>query len=168
MTAPRLAHAERVAALLGGWAAALRLGERERVLWTAAGWLHDALRDAPPEELRSELGAAYADWPDGALHGPAAAERLTDAPAELRQGIRHHTLGAPALGRLGRALYVADFVEPGRDFSPEWTARLRDRLPGELEAVTREVVAARMAHLRAAGKPVHPATQAFADSLAAG
>jgi HD superfamily phosphohydrolase YqeK len=168
MTAERRAHAGRVAELLDGWAAALALPDEERSLWRAAGWLHDALRDAPPADLRRELGPGYDDWPDGALHGPAAAGLLEGAPAELVEAVRHHTLGSRGLGRLGRALYVADYVEPGRDFAPSRTAALRKRMPGELDAVVREVAAGRIEHLRRAGRRPHRVTEDFSRSLEQG
>lgn len=167
MTAARREHAGRVAGLLGDWASELELADSDRELWIAAGWLHDALRDAPAEELRRELGPAFDAWPGSALHGPAAAERLAGEAPPLRQAIRHHTLGGPGLEPLGRALYAADYLEPGRSFAPELRARLRERMPHELDAVTREVVRARVEHLRKAGKVPHPLTEDFLRSLEA-
>jgi HD superfamily phosphohydrolase YqeK len=168
MSPGRREHARGVADLLGHWAAELRLTGDEREAWRAAGWLHDSLRDAPPAELRGELGPAYDGWPDGALHGPAAAGRLEGEAPELLDAIRHHTLGRSGMGRLGRALYTADFLEPGRRFAPELRQRLRARMPHDLDGVTREVVAAKLAHLRAEGKPLHPATAAFLRELDGG
>jgi len=168
MSPARREHAGRVADLLDLWAAGLKLPAEERERWRAAGWLHDALRDAPPEELRRELEPDYADWPDGALHGPAAARRLEGEAPELLEAIRHHTLGSPGLDRLGRALYAADFLEPGRRFAPQLRERLRARMPRDLDEVTREVVAAKLAHLRAEGKAQQPATAGFLRDLDGG
>lgn len=158
----RLAHVARVAALMGEWADALRLPANEAQRWRAAGWLHDALRESPPEELRPLVPPEFRGLPPKLLHGPAAAERLADdADPELRDAIRYHTLGSPRLGRLGRALYLADFLEPGRTYRPEWTAALRARMPHEMDAVLREVVEARVEHVRASGSTLHPETVAF-------
>ena len=130
----RRAHIGRVAALMGEWAAALGLPEEERTRWLAAGWLHDALREAPPEELRPLVPEEFRGLPGKLLHGPAAAERLAgEADPELLDAIRYHTLGSARFGRLGRALYLADFLEPGRRFEPEWTASMRARMPAENE-----------------------------------
>ena len=75
--------------------------------------------------------------------------------------MRCHTVGSPAFGALGRALYLADFLEPGRNFSPEWTESLRRRMPAEMDAVLREVVEARIGHVVKSGATVHPETKAF-------
>lgn len=144
----RRVHMARVAALMGEWAEALGLGEEDRLRWRAAGWLHDALRDAPPEELRAELPEGDRLLPDPLLHGPAAAHRLRgQLDAELLEAIRHHTTGHPELGALGRALHLADFLEPGRTFEEEWRAGLRTRMPHAMDQVLEEVVAARLTHL---------------------
>jgi len=47
----RRAHMARVAALLEAWARDLGLGNRDILRWRAAGYLHDALRDASPRRL---------------------------------------------------------------------------------------------------------------------
>jgi HD superfamily phosphohydrolase YqeK len=164
----RREHMRRVAELLGAWAAALRLPADEADRWVAAGWLHDALRDGDVEELRATVPPAFRELHPNLLHGPAAAERLAGhADDELRDAVRYHTLGSPAFGDLGRALYLADFMEPGRTFAPEWTAALRARMPHDRDAVLREVVAARVAHVEESGA-VHPETRAFQRAVLGG
>ncbi len=146
----RRAHIERVAALLAQWAASAGLSAEERTRWTSVGYLHDALRDADPEKLRRAVPPGLVDLPAGILHGPAAAERLREDgvdDADLLRAVAFHTLGHPEFGRLGRALYVADFVEPGRDFHNAWRAKLRERVPAGLDGVALEVAGARIAHL---------------------
>ena len=49
----RRAHIERVTTLLERWASELRVSDAEARDWRDAGLLHDALRDAPEEKLRS-------------------------------------------------------------------------------------------------------------------
>ena len=48
----RLEHIRRVAALLDQWGAAMSLPAAEHARWLRAGWLHDAIKDAPTEELK--------------------------------------------------------------------------------------------------------------------
>jgi HD superfamily phosphohydrolase YqeK len=158
----RRGHMQRVAELLGEWAGAMGLEEVDRLRWQAAGWLHDALRDAPPEDLRSGLGDRAGGLPDPLLHGPAAAARLDeDIDGEMALAIRHHTTGHPDLGPLGRGLYIADFLEPGREWSAGWRAGLRARMPGDEPAVLREVLRARIAHQMELNRPLRPETTAF-------
>jgi HD superfamily phosphohydrolase YqeK len=162
----RRAHIGRVAALLGEWAQALGLSESERTRWVAAGWLHDVLREAHPDELRPLVPQAFRDLPGKLLHGPAAAERLAgEADPELLEAIRYHTLGSARFERLGRALYLADFLEPGRRYEPEWTAALRARMPHEFDDVLREVVEARVRHVTESGSTLHPETRALYEQV---
>ncbi len=164
----RVEHMRRVAALLDGWARASGREESERARWRAAGMLHDVLRDADPEDLLPDVPEELRDLPPKLVHGPAAASRLRAegvADEGLLEAVAFHTIGKPGLARLGRMLYVADFLEPGRSFEPEWRAELRSRMPGELDDVLRAVVAARIDHLEAQGSRVRPETVAFRRTL---
>jgi HD superfamily phosphohydrolase YqeK len=163
---PRRAHMGRVAALLGDWAEALGLAPEERLRWLAIGWLHDVLREEDPEKLREEVPAQLRDLPAPVLHGPAAAERLAgDLDDRALDAIRYHTIGHPRLDMVGRALYLADFLEPGRDFLPEWRAGLRARMPREMNAVLVEVLASRLRHLVEGFRPLRPETARFWSAL---
>jgi HD superfamily phosphohydrolase YqeK len=158
----RRAHMARVAGLMREWARAMGLPPDEVARWSAVGYLHDALRDADPDELRPVVPPAFRELPGKLLHGPAAAERLKGVvDDEALDAVRCHTLGCPRFGTLGRALYLADFLEPGRTFSPEWTESLRRRMPHEMDAVLREVVEARIGHVEENGGTLHPETKAF-------
>jgi 2-amino-4-hydroxy-6-hydroxymethyldihydropteridine diphosphokinase len=166
----RREHMARVADLLDAWAHALKLDEDERLRWRAAAHLHDALRDAPPATLAPLVGEELAGLPEALLHGPAAAERLREEGVEdeeLLAAVAFHTTGHPDFGRLGRALYAADFLEPGRAFLTERRAQLRARAPAGLDAIVREVARARIAHLVERGLPVDPRTEAFWNTLVA-
>jgi len=156
----------RVATLLESWAAELGLDETEMLRWAAVGWLHDALRDADPAELRRLVRAEERDLPGPILHGPAAAARLSGHVGHSTlQAIRYHTIGHPALDTMGRAVYLADFLDPGREFLLDWRAELRDRMPKELDGVLEEVVATRIRHLLDRRKPLRPETAAFWSAL---
>lgn len=162
-------HMTRVADLLGAWARALGQPEEERIRLAAVAYLHDALRNADPERLRPRVPPALAGLPGLLLHGPAAAERLrVDGvrDGELLEAVSYHTLGHPSFGALGRALYAADFLEPGRDLLNDWRAQLRARMPGEADAVVREVLGARITYLVGKGSTLRPETVAFWNALA--
>jgi HD superfamily phosphohydrolase YqeK len=165
----RRAHIARVAALLDDWAISLGVPSEERARWQAAAWLHDALRDAPSRDLRPLCPPVVRDLPGPLLHGPAAAEKLraegvTDSL--LLNAVAYHTVGCADFGDVGRALYLADFLEPGRGFEPLWRASLRARMPHRLEDVLREVAGARIAHLVEVGKMIRPETIAFWNQIA--
>lgn len=160
----RLAHIERVADLMESWARDLRLDEGERARWRAAAYLHDALREVDPDELRAELPERYESLPGPVLHGPAAAERLRREGVHdesLLRSVAYHTVGHPDLDRMGRGLYAADFLEPGRPFLNVWRAELRARMPDEVDEVTREILGARIRHLVDCGVRLLEPTVAF-------
>ena len=54
------------------------------------------------------------------LHGPVAAElarrELGVEDTEVLDAIREHTTGRPGMGPLSLVLYVADKIEPARDY----------------------------------------------------
>ena len=164
----RREHMSRVAALMEHWAHELRLGEAEALRGAAVGWLHDVLRDEDHGLLIHEVGPNERDLPGPMLHGPAAATRLAGkVDPRVIQAIRYHTIGHPSLDLLGRALYLADYLEPGREFLPEWTEALRRRMPAGLDEVLVEVLGQRIRRLIEVRKPLRPETSAFWSSLVA-
>lgn len=141
----RRGHIARVTALLAHWADVMHIGAAERAAWIDAGRLHDSLRDAPHDELRALTGNV-ADVPE-ILHGPAAAvklERDGETRRAVLEAIRHHTIGSGEWDRTGRALYMADFLEPGRTFSRRDRAFLADHVPHDFDGVFRQVLRARL------------------------
>lgn len=158
----RLAHITRVTALLDQWSAALGLSDAERAAWHDAGRWHDALRDAPVPELQRLAGDDR--LPERVLHGPAAAARLAE-DGEAREGLLHairwHTLGSPDWGRVGQALYMADFLEPGRPFAVQDRAFLASVVPSDFAGVFRQVVRLRIEWTVREGKSLFPETVAL-------
>lgn len=158
----RRAHVERVVALLDQWATRMELDSDARRAWADAGWWHDALRDADEPSLRALTGDLVR--PLGMLHGPAAALRL-EAHGETRgdviEAIRWHTVGSMNWTRTGRALYMADFLEPGRQFMQADRAFLADRVPEAFDAVFRQVVRLRIEWTIREGKSLAPETVAL-------
>ena len=167
----RLRHVERVAGLLDDWAVAGSLPPEERTRWIAAGYLHDAVKEKPAEELRALLSGEDRALPEPLLHGPAVAELMRRGgvdDGELLLALAQHTLGHPDLGRTGWALYAADFLEPGRDLANEWRAGLRARMPGEMTEVVKEILVARIVRLLENHNPVRWETMAFWNRMAEG
>jgi HD superfamily phosphohydrolase YqeK len=154
----RLAHIQRVTAMLDEWAVKLRLPAEEALAWHDAGRYHDGLRDAPEEMLR-ELAGDPPNYALEMLHGPAAAERLRrdgDRRAELLDAIRFHTIGSAEWARVGRALYMADYLDPGRKFSRADRAYLAAQAPHDFDATFRQVVRARLEWSLREGMRLYP------------
>lgn len=154
VTPARRAHIERVAALVAEWAAAQGVGPAERERWQRAAWWHDALRDAP---LASEMD-----------HGPRAADRL-EREGERDRGVldavRYHSIGYAAWDDAGKMLYLADYLEPGREHDVDERSALRGRVTREREAVLREVARRRIVRIVSSGWPLVPETVAFWNAL---
>lgn len=153
----RRAHIARVTGLLDRWADQLGLDADEAQAWHDVGVLHDALRDAPESTLRTLAGPL--DLPLDVLHGPAAASQLI-ADGEARTGVisavRWHTVGNADWDHTGRALYMADFLEPGRGFLRADRAFLADHLPHDFDGVFRQVVRMRLEWTLREGKALFP------------
>ena len=167
----RRAHMARVARLLERWARDLDMGMGQVARWRAAGYLHDTLREAPAERLETLLPRRLRGLPTKAYHGPAAAILLRRdgvRDRELLHAIRWHTLGSGKFGLLGKALCVADALEPGRAQRPEWREELRSRMPAEIDDVLIEILYNRIGYLLQARHPVHPRTLGLWNSLVNG
>lgn len=168
LTLERLHHVERVAALVYAWALEMGVPDSERNRWLRAVWLHDALRDAPEETLR-EL-APTTPGPASLLHGPASAA-LAKAHGEMDRGVldavRYHSIGLAEWDLVGRVLYCADYLEPGRPFDRHERADLARAFPGAVQQTLREVARRRLMHVVHSGWPVLEPTCRFWNSLAA-
>lgn len=158
----RRGHIIRVTTLLAEWALVMRIPEKERVAWHDVGRFHDALKDAPDDELRALVGDV--SYEPQMIHGPAAAARL-ERDGETRQSVldavRYHTVGYLDWDRTGRALYMADFLDPGRKFSQRDRAFLATQVPHDFDGVFRQVVRARLEWSLHEGYSLFPETVAL-------
>lgn len=129
-----------------------------------AALLHDATREVSPEELL-ESARGYGLEPDDftkerpmLLHGPVAAEvarrELGVKDPEVLEAVRVHTTGAPGVGPLTLAVYVADKIEPGRDYPS--VGKLRELAREDLREAAKAILRATEAHNENRGRPTHP------------
>ena len=152
----RRAHFRRVARLVAHWADEMDTSPRERTRWLKAVWLHDALRDAR--------------LPRGTTHGAAAADRAAregETDHGVLDAVRYHSLGYAGWDDVGRMLYLADYLEPGRKGRRKERARLARRVPRDRDGVLREIVAQQMQSWLRTGRAIDPLTLEFWNSLAA-
>lgn len=142
---------------------ALRHGLPQRETRLAA-LLHDLAREYSPGELL-EAARSYGIEPDDfamnrpmLLHGPVAAEVARDdlgvEDPQVLQAVRVHTTGAPEIGRVAVAVYVADKIEPGRDYPS--VERMRELSRKDLYKGAASILRATHAHNENEGKPTHP------------
>jgi HD superfamily phosphohydrolase YqeK len=162
----RRAHIARVNALALSWADAMRIDRDEREAWSDATRWHDALRDAGEADLRAIV--PQLEWPASLLHGPAAAARLAEdgeRRSAVLEAIFWHTVGNARWDRIGRALYMADFLEPGRQFDRETRATLASAVPGDFEGTFRNVVRMRLGEKVTSGETLRPESAALWESV---
>ena len=159
----RYGHTIRVADTAVDLARAHGLDE-DRVRLSAL--VHDAARETGPEEF---LRLAY-EWnlPVGEperqspklLHGPVAAElarrELGVEDGEVLEAVRAHTTGKPSMGPLALALYVADKIEPARDYPS--VHKIRALASKDLYEAAAESLRRAIGHNEGRGKPIHPAS----------
>jgi len=164
----RLAHVARVVDQLDAWARARGVDGREAGRWRRAALLHDALRDADESVLRRYEPRAA--WPLKTWHGPAAASAAAadgERDAGVLDAVRYHSLGFAGWDDVGRMLYLADYLEPGRAYDRANLDALAARVSAEPAAVLREVAALRIGWRLKQGGLVARETWEFWNALAA-
>ena len=135
--------------------------------------LHDAARETEPDEFlrlakewNLSVGEPERQSPK-LLHGPVAAElaqrELGVADEEVLAAIRVHTIGAAQMGPLALALYVADKIEPARDYPS--VGKIRDLASSDLREAAAESLRRVIAHNEERGRSVHPASRAMLEWL---
>ena len=133
-----------------------------------AALLHDAAREiGDPEkflrlakEWNIPVGEPEREAPQ-LLHGPVAAElarqELGVEDADVLEAIRVHTVGRPGMGPLALVLYVADKIEPAREYPS--VERLRGLSRDNLWKAAAESLRRSIAHNEQRGRPTHPASR---------
>ena len=135
--------------------------------------LHDAARETEPDEFlrlakewNLSVGAPERQSPK-LLHGPVAAElarrELGVADEEVLAAIRVHTIGEAEMGPLALALYVADKIEPARNYPS--VGKIRALASSDLREAAAESLRRVIAHNEGRGRPVHPASRAMLEWL---
>lgn len=167
VTPERVQHIQRVAELVALWGDRMSTPDSERYRWFKAVWLHDALRDADAAELAK--WAASVKGPVELRHGPAAASRAkSDGETDrgVLDAVRYHSVGLAEWDMVGRVLYCADFLEPGRSFDRDERAQLAQRFPTDPQAVLLEVARRRLVHTIRSGWSLPEPTVRLWNSLA--
>jgi predicted HD superfamily hydrolase involved in NAD metabolism len=133
-----------------------------------AGMLHDLARLYSAERLLRECEArgieiaAFARANPIVLHAPLSARLACDEygvrDPEVLSAIAKHTLADKEMGTLDCILYLADALEPGRDYAGRAeTAALAQR---DLKAAMRVTIASSLRYLTQRNLPLAPQTAA--------
>lgn len=130
-----------------------------------AGLCHDYAKQRPDEDFINEikqkgLDADLLNYGNAIWHGVVGAELIKDElgiwDEDILNAVRHHTTGAPVMTKLEQVIYMADYIEPGRDFNGVEKARLITA--ANLQAGVAYQTKHTLAYLIANDKPVYPKT----------
>lgn len=156
----RQEHSLRVAAVMEELAVLHGLPADQAFL---AGYAHDLAREMSRDALLAEalrlgvrVGGPERQEPV-LLHGPVAAAWLEEegvgAP-EVHQAIRYHTTAAPGQDATGQALFIADGVEPGRQYPRR--AAIEETARHSLAKAYRALLEETLDYLKGRGLTPHP------------
>ena len=165
----RLLNPNRVRHVLGCRDTAVELARR----WGAdendaarAGMLHDITKalDGPLQltvcqEYGKILDVFSRKYPKTlhALTGSLVAERIFGENPQVVEAIRNHTTGRAEMGLLETIIYVADYMEPNRDFPG--VEKLRELAFTDIYAALKLGLRMTLDHLARQGSEVSPETQ---------
>ncbi len=130
-----------------------------------AGLCHDYAKQRPDEDFIAEikkkrLNPLLLDYGNAIWHGVVGAELIKDElgiwDEDILNAVRHHTTGAPVMTKLEQVIYMADYIEPGRDFTGVKKARVITA--ANLQAGVAYQTKHTLAYLIENGKPVYPKT----------
>lgn len=154
--------------LVGVEETAVHLAERygeDKERASIAALLHDYAKEASPEELQ-----AFADHPDYDPDWPEAGNAIWHGPLAvlmakrdlglddhlIEQAVWNHTLGSLAWTRLDKILYIADYIEPNRDFPGVKGAR--KAAEKSLDRAVDYKIRHSLMHLLESRQTIHPQT----------
>ena len=133
-----------------------------------AGMLHDLARLYPADRLSRESAEhgididAYSREHPTVLHAPLSAslarEMFGISDPDVLSAIAKHTLGAAEMSVLDCILYLADSLEPGRDFAER--AELAALAEQDLAAAMRATIRSSLRYLTQRHLPIAPQTAA--------
>ncbi|PWG01024.1 bis(5'-nucleosyl)-tetraphosphatase (symmetrical) YqeK [Levilactobacillus bambusae] len=130
-----------------------------------AGLCHDYAKQRPDADFITAIKAYHMDpdllnYGNAIWHGLVGAElvrrELLIDDEEILNAIRYHTTGAPYMTTLEQIIYMADYIDPKRDFDGVEQARQlsHEDLPKAVAYQTKRT----LAYLIAKNAPVYPAT----------
>lgn len=139
-----------------------------------AGLLHDWSRQDSAEELvELAQGAGLSILPEERahpylLHARVAAEQVRAAFPGIRidvlSAIAAHTVGTVPMTPLDKVVYIADAIEPGRDYPG--VDELREAAASEpLDEVFAKAYADSVAFVLRKGSPLHPMTRLVSEQI---
>ncbi|HEM5310297.1 TPA: bis(5'-nucleosyl)-tetraphosphatase (symmetrical) YqeK [Streptococcus suis] len=130
-----------------------------------AALLHDYAKEAEDQVFldliaKYDLDRDLLNWDNNIWHGVVGVYKIAEdfglEDEEIFQAIQRHTIGAGQMTLLDKVLYVADYIEPNRDFPGVDEAR---RIAKEsLDKAVAYETAQTISYLAKKGIPIYPQT----------
>ena len=130
-----------------------------------AGLLHDYAKKLSDEEFlalidKYALNPALKDWGNNVWHGMVGIYKIQEdlrlADPEILRAIEVHTVGSAQMSDLDKVVYVADYIEPNRDFPG--VEQAREIAHVSLNQAVAYETAHTVEHLAHKGLPIYPQT----------
>ncbi|WP_404428779.1 bis(5'-nucleosyl)-tetraphosphatase (symmetrical) YqeK [Sutcliffiella horikoshii] len=153
---------------IGVMEAAIELAERYGVdeeKAELAAIFHDYAKFRDKEEMRriiidQKMPQDLLQFHDELWHAPVGAYLVEKeagiSDAEVLEAIRCHTSGKINMSTLDKVLYVADYIEPGRDFPG--VEQVRDSAKSSLDIAVIQAMKNTITYLLKRNQPVYPDT----------
>ncbi|MEG1998369.1 MAG: bis(5'-nucleosyl)-tetraphosphatase (symmetrical) YqeK [Clostridiales bacterium] len=132
-----------------------------------AGLCHDVAKGLSREESLAFLSDHKITLDESAMANPAlwhapigavlAQELFGVENPEILSAIRHHTIGAAAMTTLEKIIFLADLVEPGRDFAGVFD--LRQLVQQDLDEAMAKALSLNLQFITQKGGVSHPLAQ---------
>ncbi|MEM5948909.1 bis(5'-nucleosyl)-tetraphosphatase (symmetrical) YqeK [Spirochaetia bacterium 38H-sp] len=133
-----------------------------------AGLSHDMARELSDElilDYAGRIGYKRDDTYDSVvlLHGMAGryilAKMFGVVDEDVLSAVEHHTLGHPKLTLLGKIVFCADYIEPGRDYISF------EKYNSFISMPLNDMVVSVVDDCRKRGYKIHPITQMMIDNI---
>ena len=133
-----------------------------------AGLLHDCAKCVPADEKiklceKNHIEISDAEYKNpGLLHAKLGAffarKKYEIENEEILRSIESHTTGRPNMSLLDKIIYIADYIEPGRDVAPN-LPEVRALAFVDIDACLYRILEDTLAYLAEKGATLDPATE---------
>ena len=133
-----------------------------------AGLLHDCAKCVPADEKiklceKNHIEISDAEYKNpGLLHAKLGAffaqKKYGIENEEILRSIESHTTGRPNMSLLDKIIYIADYIEPGRDVAPN-LPEVRALAFVDIDACLYRILEDTLAYLAEKGATLDPATE---------
>lgn len=130
-----------------------------------AGLIHDYAKQRPDQDFIQTIKACQLDsellnWGNAVWHGVVGAELIKQElgiyDEDILDAVRYHTTGNAVMTPLAQLIYMADYIEPGRDF--DGVKQARKLMDHDMKEAVAFQTKHTLSYLIDTNRPVYPQT----------